>query len=324
MANIMINTSCNLRCPYCFAEDCMTEKKSLKVNNMTIDTFKKAIKLCNRSGEPIGIIGGEPLIHPEINDFIKYAVDDEDLLTIMLFTNGIHLDKIFPTILMEETMCKLNMLINVNTPNINKNFDKLVENLDYLYNNGYKFFELGLNLYDENQDEIDIVIDLLKRYNRKTLRFSITIPNDNVKRNIKPLDYFNIMKPKLIELLTKCKDINVKANGDCNYIPSCVFSDDEKELLKEMGFDYLLHNTTCTGGPIDILPDFTAVRCFGMSNKEVIDLNDFNNLSDIRRYFDLKYFYPNIVKPVDEKCNSCYDFKSGKCTGGCLVYSENI
>ena len=69
MSNIMINEVCNQRCSYCFASEFVNKKR----NDMSFTNFKKAVKFINtaRSSNRIGIIGGEPLLHPEFDKFIN-------------------------------------------------------------------------------------------------------------------------------------------------------------------------------------------------------------------------------------------------------------
>lgn len=58
MPNVVINTVCNLKCRYCFADDC----KANNVNqNMTISDFKKVLEFITRTDNYVGILGGEKL-----------------------------------------------------------------------------------------------------------------------------------------------------------------------------------------------------------------------------------------------------------------------
>ena len=68
MPNIAITNYCNLKCPYCFANDMINEqKKNIELNNY--------IKLLHYLTEynnikEIGIIGGEPTLHPFFKEIL--------------------------------------------------------------------------------------------------------------------------------------------------------------------------------------------------------------------------------------------------------------
>ena len=85
MGNIMINEVCNLQCPYCFANKYVNGDTS---TDITYANFKKAVDWVNRGEtaeswnpniEPprIGVIGGEPTVHPQFQDLLMYAVGQE-------------------------------------------------------------------------------------------------------------------------------------------------------------------------------------------------------------------------------------------------------
>ena len=65
MANIMINEICNLRCPYCFADEFVNKNPK----EMSMEDFDTALNFALSSGydERIGLIGGEPTLHYKIN-----------------------------------------------------------------------------------------------------------------------------------------------------------------------------------------------------------------------------------------------------------------
>ena len=64
MANIVLSGKCNLRCPYCFAEDFTCEQSE----DMSLDDFYRVADFIAEEGS-VGLIGGEPLMNIEIIDF---------------------------------------------------------------------------------------------------------------------------------------------------------------------------------------------------------------------------------------------------------------
>ena len=61
MANILLTYSCNLRCPYCFANEFVGKENT----DITIENLLKVVSFITRTGPAnIGLIGGEPTLHP--------------------------------------------------------------------------------------------------------------------------------------------------------------------------------------------------------------------------------------------------------------------
>lgn len=77
---IEITNACNLSCPFCI-------KNQRKTNYMSMDNYKYIIdKIKPYTKEIYMHILGEPLLHPEINNFIKYA--NTNNLLVNITTNG--------------------------------------------------------------------------------------------------------------------------------------------------------------------------------------------------------------------------------------------
>lgn len=66
MPNIILTEYCNLKCPYCFASTMIEEAKDYK--NITMEQLDNILNWLYPTaieGEfGIGLIGGEPLLHP--------------------------------------------------------------------------------------------------------------------------------------------------------------------------------------------------------------------------------------------------------------------
>lgn len=84
---IEISNLCNLTCSYC-PHPTQEREKGL----MSIDTFQKAIELVRRCEQKRAYLHnfGEPLLHPLIFDFIKYAFARD--VSVSFYTNGVLLD----------------------------------------------------------------------------------------------------------------------------------------------------------------------------------------------------------------------------------------
>jgi organic radical activating enzyme len=69
MANIAILNYCNLKCEYCFADDMIHEESSA----VTLEDFQKILEFTAKvpGMNHIGIIGGEPTLHPQFDEILK-------------------------------------------------------------------------------------------------------------------------------------------------------------------------------------------------------------------------------------------------------------
>ena len=71
MPNIILTSYCNLHCPYCFANNMIQNEKE---KNITINQFTNILNWLNNSNDfhdRIGLIGGEPTLHPQINEILN-------------------------------------------------------------------------------------------------------------------------------------------------------------------------------------------------------------------------------------------------------------
>lgn len=80
---IKITTRCNMHCRHC-CNACTSKGK-----DMTIETYKKALRLAEDHGETISLGGGEPTIHPQFWEFLGLALGaDVEEGFVWLATNG--------------------------------------------------------------------------------------------------------------------------------------------------------------------------------------------------------------------------------------------
>lgn len=317
MANIALTSRCNLKCEYCFAHD-LTEKGD---GDITKDTFLEILDFLKDEGQ-IGLIGGEPLLHNEINDFLAILNNSYYVNSVMVFTNGIYLDRVDKELLSH----KIHFLVNVNSSEqIGKsNLEKIRENIkNLLYYMPKTHLTIGINIYKENQDFTD-QLSILKEFKFNRVRLSVVIPRD---KEMGAFSYYNKMKPTLLSLCKKLKKIGVMPAYDCNAIPSCVYEEKELDFLSSLTYENEHEKRIFTGeasvcAPIvDIYPDKTATRCFGMSNYKV-KIDDFKSIGDLKNHFFMEIDTRLVHKLSKSECGECYKQRVFGCFGGCLCYKK--
>ncbi len=334
MANIMVNEACNLRCPYCFAEEFVNKAPK----EMTLEDFRKALDfvLSDSSDRQVGIIGGEPLLYTHINEVLRIALDDPRSNFVMIYTNGVELERLAPEILEDS---KFRMLVNCNSPEDMgaKVFDKMRQNLLRFQNehSGDGRFRLSVNIYKPDFD-YSYVIPLVNEIGFDVIRLSISVPQKGELSGKSPLEYFREMKLVAMRFVCDMIRCGVLTGFDCNFLPGCVLTKDEYDSMmsaKDVFYAALskryseefwqrsivceMHNCTPV---IDILPDLHAIRCFGLSEYTKRDIRDFRSIGELRDYYIKTVDRPAISLWTSEECKDCYHRELGVCSGGCLLF----
>lgn len=316
MANIALLNRCNLRCKYCFADNYTEGERE----DISIEDFLRLLDF-SASDREVGIIGGEPLLHKNIDTFLDILRDDMRFMRATVFTNGIYIDKHIDML----SDPKFIILVNVNSSkDIGENaFSKVDENIGLLISRGMKRnVTLGINVYEQNQDFTDFLY-LVKKYGFTNIRVSVVIPHNKSEGGI---NYFYKMKPTLFSLYEKLKELDVSPCYDCNAIPECVYTDEEKAFLKTLPFanDYeraiFMGERSVCSPVIDLYPDLTARRCFGCYDNLRANISDFKNINDLKNHFFMEIDARLVHNYSRPECESCYKYKTFACFGGCLCY----
>ncbi len=323
MPNIMLTYRCNLHCSYCFANEFVNKEKT----DISIRNFLKAVDFVTRAGETrIGLIGGEPTLHPGFPVMMEILAAQPMISGIALYTNGLLMERYIPQI----THPKVSVLVNCNSPIIigEKAFASLQQNLDILMvqPDMKNRITLGINLYSDDMD-YSYMMDLLQRYDLHHVRISLTVPDFSTSGEVDVLKYFRERKKFLMEFFRKMDSIKVVPNYDCNFPPYCIWTDEEKKWLEEYVARYpksnLISECSRCSPVIDILPNLQAVRCFGMSDYMKAPIEDYKNVPDLINYFKNEIDSVAYKLPACMECKDCYSQKVRKCITGCMGYKSS-
>ena len=325
MPNIVLTYRCNLNCCYCFANEFVNKANT----DITVRNFKKALDFFTRAGDvSIGLIGGEPTLHPNFDLFMEMLIANEKVWHITVYTNGILMDRYIPQI----THPKVGVLVNCNSPKVigEKSFAKLRQNLDIMLEQYHMKdrMSLGINLYSDDMD-YSYMTELLRDHKMPQVRISLTVPDFSTCGSVNVLEFFMKRKPFVLEFLRKMDSIHVMPYYDCNIPPYCIWTDEEKQWLEDYVSRYPKCDTNLTGHQskcsptVDILPDLQAIRCFGMSDFEKVNIKDFRNHLDIMNYYRNEIDFLGYKLAGCEECKDCYDRKVFSCVAGCLEFKAD-
>ena len=324
MPNIMLTYRCNLHCPYCFANEFVNKEKT----DITIRNFLKAVSFITRTESYIGIIGGEPTVHPGFQTIMELLIADPKVKGVRLFTNGILLDRYYPQVVHP----KVEICVNVNSPEAigEKTYAGIVRNLDALVLESNKRDQvlLGFNLYSDDMD-YSYMMELLQRYDMHSVRTSVTVPDFSKGGETDAMAYFRQRKAFLLEFYRKMDSIQVLPFSDCNHPPFCIWNEEEKQWLESYVRKYATVNfkliepwSRCTP-VIDILPTLQAVRCFGMSDFMKVPISDFRDVPDLYNFFLNEIDAVAYKLPACGDCRDCHEWKTLHCFAGCIGYKAD-
>jgi len=148
-----ITNICNLKCPFCIGN---TRNKRY----LTFDEFKLILsKLKGYTDYLYFHILGEPLMHPNINEFIDYA--NKNNFHINITTNGYLINRIKDNSNIRQVNISLHSFNEANNVSINDYLNSVFESIDELTKN--KTY-ISLRLWVKNKHHQDMINFINKRY----------------------------------------------------------------------------------------------------------------------------------------------------------------
>lgn len=325
MPNIMLTYRCNLHCSYCFANEFVNKENT----DIRIQDFIKAVSFLTREGKcQIGLIGGEPTLHPGFQVILEMLTANPRVSGITLYTNGLLLDRYIDQI----THPKVGILVNCNSPFVigKETYARIKRNLDslMLHNGMRDRIRLGINLYSNDMD-YSYIMELLQRYEHHRVRISLTVPDFSACGEVDVFEYFSKRKEFLLEFFRKMDGIQVLPFFDCNRPPDCIWTDEERQWLREYVAKYpeqesnLINAHSHCLPVMDILPNLQAVRCFGMSDFMKVPIDEYRCPSELSNYFQNEIDSNAYKLPSCEACKGCYERKVRLCVPGCMGFKTS-
>ena len=324
MANIMVNDVCNLKCPYCFANEYVNGDTS---TDITYANFKKAVDWINKSSDidktahRVALIGGEPLLHHQFEDLIEYASRERRPgQELLVFTNGIYADKYVDLF----SRHRVSLLLNINSYEDigQKAYDRLVNNIRLLRLKGVHA-SIGINFYKADQD-MSFILNIIKEFGFLSLRIGIVSPNTEEKRSMGSFFYYNEIKDSLMNFIEECAKLGCAAHFDCQKIPFCIMrhlTDRVRKIEEENHVSLDLFDCRGCHPVLDITTDLKVARCFGVSKREdTYPMDLFETEHHAEDFFRTNYDNPGLLIPGNPECVTCKERVFGYCQGGCLSY----
>lgn len=182
-----ITNRCNLRCKHCY------EEKNCTVVEWKYEDFKNAISKLWEAFEKWGVqgeislIGGEPTLHPQFYDMVRYLKERGDVCDISVLTNGTLVNNVFL-----DEMVANNCFVQVSIDGISAerhdfirgegNYNRTMEGIDLLHKRQIPLsvhYVLSKKTTPLNEE---FFVDLLRKGVRQ-IAFSRLVPFGNASMN---------------------------------------------------------------------------------------------------------------------------------------------
>lgn len=216
-----ITSRCNARCSFCFID---FDNKNIYKNELSLEEIKKLSNNLGNSISNINITGGEPFARKEISDIAKAYLDNKNIYSLFITSNGSLPDRtikfvneVAPLFPKKKMTFSLSIDHFPNEHNKIRKIDGLFDNVIKTYNflKNYKkniLCNIAITVSEENHEKVIELYEFLK--NKFGIEsFTATLVRDegiyktNPQKKIKILNAYNNLT-KIIHL-----DLNKKKSG---------------------------------------------------------------------------------------------------------------
>lgn len=323
MSNILLTTSCNKNCPYCFAAKTRNETKNSP--DMDFSLFKEIIDK-HQKDDDIKFLGGEPTIYPFFKESIEYCIE-KNINHVSVISNFLFNDDILDFLVrtLNENKISIGFLLNSTDLDVADRFDVFTKN----------YFAIKKATNQNHNDDLTcgITLDFNKTKNYyeeyldkfisttkiKHLRLSIPHPGDDHVKNT--FDFIDNKKygQLVIDVSNICLCHGVEINFDCILFP-CMFSDSDLEYLIQFSNTLRFSCNKNLGCPSDFFPDGSVSYCYPCERIKIQQekIKTARHISNVLSY---KYSMYQLSVDFPDKCLNCKHFMK-ICDGPCLGYFD--
>lgn len=311
MINISIISGCNNKCSYCFQKDSYHKKGLMLQMDEILDIFDWA-----KGAPKMGILGGEPTLHPEC---ARICAESVQRFPTMFFTNLLCKQSLL------EEIINLNMTWLINTNSRKELLGLFDENIEYI-NKIKPSYTIGFGTtltgkLSEDIRYIDRLIALGKKYPDlvKIYRIALASPSPDEEYKLvnfdKSIEYF-------YTLLEKEKQNQVVSFDCCvNY---CQLSNDIMTKIKNDPRTYGIRHF-CSYAMIEILADKSVTFCSSLPSEifnEITTYKMFKHWVECADYIDA--YVRNFMDKYSYFCKNTTLCKSKDCSGPCFAALANL
>lgn len=311
MVNISIVSACNNNCDYCFQKDSYH-----RINKILEYDEIEYILNWSHGTSRIGILGGEPTLHPEIVRIVQRAAQD---YPVSLFTNLLCDTK---TLIDITNVARFGCLVNTTTRDELK--DLFEENIKYLSKLNQFNCALGITLVGDLEYDMKHILNLVrlgKTYSAICKRYRIALATPCHDKVFK-LKYYDESVLKFYEI-SKKETPNIQISFDCA-INHCLLS---KNCYNTVMQDNRTMNVSfgCNRqSDIDIMSDRSINYC-GSVPDEIFKIRDYRQFSNWQECSDyINKIRHEFMEKHNLFCKEVTNCKNKYCPGACFASMVNL
>jgi len=289
---------------------------------MSLKGLRKIIQWLRESNvDKVKLAGGEPLLHPDLLDFVN-ELSKNNITLDGILTNGLGDTELYKQV---ASITETNWLVNVTNPqtyteeewellNTNletlkwKNADRSVKEYGF-DTSGLRRLCLSITFYEPNQDS-SYIIELAKRYRCPVIRYDVSRPSSDKSNVHVNFDGLHAIKPTLMRFIRRCVHEGVKPGLDCA-LPLCIFTQEELMFLALFSNFYAI----CTPH-LDVMPDLAVEYCTSM--RGILPSYKIQKIPASQIFSEL-FSHANKHREYElSRCSNCYNYAKRLCQGYCL------
>lgn len=314
--NISIISSCNNNCEYCFQKEYHKENKMLSYEEID-DIIQWGI-----SESRIGILGGEPTLHPDI---VKIVRRTKEMNSTCVFTNLLCKKELLSDLIEVAGVGYL-----VNTTSRDELRDMFYSNVEFLYSkNDYLKrsqinFSFGLTLMNDEKvdtEHIDNLFNLIDMFPGFTTHIRMGLATPFHEGTFDLMNYEKPVRYMIDKVMKDYADITIGfdcPSNNCQIPPKLMGECLENPRI--LNFDL-----GCSGPVIDVLVDKSLKYCFSFPDDflNVDSYKRFPNAAEARRWYNMRtteYMIQNAYQCRRGKM----DCENKVCKGCCPAVNEYL
>lgn len=302
MPNLIITTSCNLKCAYCFAVDMIAEEKGQLMDWPMFISLLDWIDKGSRPDLSIHLMGGEPTLNPLLHAMLVEL--ERRSRKVLIFSNAtLPIDE---AVIEESQKNQVGWVVNANIPSLytkqqRQIFENNLERLGPCASLNVTFFSAD--------ESYDYVFEYFDRYDVKPiLKVGISVPTYGKTNTYISSQLFEPIKMKLEPFFAKAQAKNISIVTECG-VPACLFKDLVMRYPGLLRDDMISH----CGSRLDIAPDGSVINCLPLSKIGRTSYSRFSNYAEASRWFhDFLAPYRSLAG-CSEQCLDCEELSSGTC-----------
>jgi sulfatase maturation enzyme AslB (radical SAM superfamily) len=318
--NILLTNTCSRRCAYCFAQERVTlqsGKPALRAAppHIAFDDFGAALTFAKTGPPEVGILGGEPSLHPRFVDLLEAAW--EAGLHTKIFSNGMWRPDDLETLASREFPGprgpRFHVVMNMNEPDRTPAHEQEAQAL--LLERLGERVTLSFNISRIDFDPRFLVDAILKYRIRRHIRLGVAQPLAEIENEHVPVADYPKLAPTLLALAEQCDAHDIQLGFDCGFT-LCMFTPEQHGQLLLTGARF---RASC-GPTLDIGTDLSAWACFPLSTfSKGVTIGNYPTMEALARYFDEQFrrLYRTGALP---ECVECRYRRRGQCAGGCAAH----